>query len=1332
MKATIGVLIFCTDDASVLEQAVRSVVNQTVESAQIFVLVHPDRCEAVKAVLSPITPGFDRIQLVEDWSLAAAANRAIQMSRSAELCIMDSTDRLGPTFFEVTSRFLEEHASVALVTSWPDQWSVGSLRPHRFDLVALLSGCPGPFLARKDAIVAAGQLDPHFRPEEGAAWDLCLTLLKRGNRGSVIPEPLIQTAAARWDRISVLRSLIDKHDTTYGDHILQVLRMQDGAISDLLCANADLERDLAVEIDRESRPAAVNGSAPVESAYLDPGTKTGTAIVIPCFNLGATVVEAVDSALNQTRPPVEIVVVDDGSTDVTTQRVLASLSRPRTRIVRTANFGVAHARNHGIRLTRAPYVLLLDADDLLAPTACERMAAKLDVCPDVHFVTCGAREHGQDEYFPPRPCDLFSSLARTPIHISSMFRRGLWEAVGGFDTALASREDHDFWITAMERGFNGDSVDEPLLIYRIRSDSRSRRGAARNTYVQTMQAIYRKHLPVIRGMLARLLPERETFVQEQIQHHQYLLERYRALGSENTRDVTYRPVAGREGAEVVGGRGLPSPDPPRRGGQLLESLLERHSDGIHGRALLVAYRDRDGFLSGRVIKAAEIVSVDLSGLGHVSRSSFDAVILPQALCFAFDVRAALSQALEALKPGGLLLGVVRAAPADATPGLAWEFTEESLRQVLAESLDGSASTDVELACEGDAIAFALRKSPRVRLPRKASEGNQAIILMYHRIGTLDPTRHLSVRPAHFKDHMEHLGRSFQPLPLQEILDRSANGTLPDRAVAITFDDGYLDALTVASPILRGLGIPATFFVNTDKVERRHERWSDILERIFLSDSAVPSILGLRLSGSSRVIQTGNRQERQAAYNEICDLGLALSSPEREELIETVSAWSLLDLDPRDSHRLLTSKEIVELASVKGHDIGGHTTHHLFLPAHQRAVQHQEVLENKRDLERLLGAPVRFFAYPYGDYTAETVEVAAAASFRGAVTVEPGRVHADSDPLRLPRHSVREMDGARFATWVEQIQSTPSPQRSHATSSSRSGKSAVSEGLVSTIIPAYNRPILLEEAVNSVLAQTYDRCEIIVVDDGSGEETRELCDRLARQHSSIRALHIRHIGLPGLVREEGRKAALGEFIQYLDSDDLIAPTKFEVVVQGLRDHPECDIAYGPTRRYVVGDVPQNVPCELTGQAFDKMLPAFLRQRFWLTPTPVYRRSACDRAGPWTDLPSWQDLEYDMRFAAMGVSLWYYPEFLTDVRDHPELRRSPADFDLRRECVRHVPRAFRMVLEHALRAGITAEDADFRALVADVLMVGLRCRALNLEREVDECLVIARDALGCGTR
>src|SRR5690348_2665066 len=107
-----------------------------------------------------------------------------------------------------------------------------------------------------------------------------------------------------------------------------------------------------------------------------------------------------------------------------------------------------------------------------------------------------------------------------------------------------------------------------------------------------------------------------------------------------------------------------------------------------------------------------------------------------------------------------------------------------------------------------------------------------------------------------------------------------------------------------------------------------------------------------------------------------------------------------------------------------------------------------------------------------------------------------------------------------------------------------------EGLVSTIIPVHNRAALLREAVASALAQTYRPIEIIVVDDGSTDQTRQVCDELAAQYpQEIRVIHQANTG-PGLAREAGRRVARGEFLQYLDSDDLLLPEKFARQVAGL--------------------------------------------------------------------------------------------------------------------------------------------------------------------------------------
>src|SRR6516225_7397394 len=204
-----------------------------------------------------------------------------------------------------------------------------------------------------------------------------------------------------------------------------------------------------------------------------------------------------------------------------------------------------------------------------------------------------------------------------------------------------------------------------------------------------------------------------------------------------------------------------------------------------------------------------------------------------------------------------------------------------------------------------------------------------------------------------------------------------------------------------------------------------------------------------------------------------------------------------------------------------------------------------------------------------------------------------------------------------------------------------------EGLVSAIIPVHNRPLLLREAVASVLAQTYRPTEIIIVDDGSTDETGRQAEEIARTHPNVRAIH-RENGGPGAARETGRLAARGEFIQYLDSDDLLLPTKFELQVAGLRQWGDCAVSYGKTRFYSYGDHPTDVAWKRTGEHIPRMFPSFLQSRWWGTSTPLYRRSVTDLAGPWTELKNEEDWEYDCRIARNGGRLYHSDVFVSDER------------------------------------------------------------------------------------
>jgi peptidoglycan/xylan/chitin deacetylase (PgdA/CDA1 family) len=293
------------------------------------------------------------------------------------------------------------------------------------------------------------------------------------------------------------------------------------------------------------------------------------------------------------------------------------------------------------------------------------------------------------------------------------------------------------------------------------------------------------------------------------------------------------------------------------------------------------------------------------------------------------------------------------------------------------------------------------------------------VLMYHRIANLpSDERHLTVDPAHFRAQMAHLRRHYNPLPLEDMARATQAGMIPERAVAITFDDGYLDALTTASPILREFDIPATFFLNTMDLERENEFWGDTLERIFLEAPAVPKVLELELPGKRLTIPSGTRAERYAAWRTVNQAFYPLPAESRVGLLQLVIEWSGLDVRPRETHRRMVRDEVLALAARPGHDIGAHTTRHLWLTEHSAKIQRHEMAQNKIDLEWLLRRPVLTFAYPYGAHDVSTVETARAIPFRCAVTVEPGLIHSRVDLLKMPRLEAPSDDVAPFSAWLE--------------------------------------------------------------------------------------------------------------------------------------------------------------------------------------------------------------------------------------------------------------------------------------------------------------------------
>jgi glycosyltransferase involved in cell wall biosynthesis len=283
-----------------------------------------------------------------------------------------------------------------------------------------------------------------------------------------------------------------------------------------------------------------------------------------------------------------------------------------------------------------------------------------------------------------------------------------------------------------------------------------------------------------------------------------------------------------------------------------------------------------------------------------------------------------------------------------------------------------------------------------------------------------------------------------------------------------------------------------------------------------------------------------------------------------------------------------------------------------------------------------------------------------------------------------------------------------------------------EGLVTTVIPVRNRPFLLREAVASVLAQTYRPVEIIIVDDGSTDETGFEVKVLAERHPEVQAI-FRQNGGPGAARETGRLAARGEFIQYLDSDDLLQPSKFELQVAGLRRCSDCDVSYGKTRFYRYGDCPTDKAWKRTGERIVTMFPSFLQSRWWGTSTPLYRRKVTDLAGAWTELTNEEDWEYDCRIARDGVRLHYCDSFVSDERsglgDHLSGGGGHTPEKLKSRTHAH-----RLIFEHALRAQITHETKEMQHFARELFLLARQCGAAGLILEARTLFGLARRASG----
>lgn len=345
-----------------------------------------------------------------------------------------------------------------------------------------------------------------------------------------------------------------------------------------------------------------------------------------------------------------------------------------------------------------------------------------------------------------------------------------------------------------------------------------------------------------------------------------------------------------------------------------------------------------------------------------------------------------------------------------------------------------------------------------RLRRRALDAPIDVILLYHRVAEAasDPQL-LAVTPRNFAEQLDALGEHFDIVPLSRIGEIAAGAAAQRPRAAITFDDGYVDNLLLAKPILEARDIPATVFVATAYTDEGYEFWWDELERLVLSPEKWPNSFVLCVNGETVTFDAGDVEPktfaawqthrdwnvtrpddptaRHRVYRELFARLRPMLEDDRRRVLDELAAVANGGIQaairepsnrratseslvpcairaPDLPRRPMTSEELPRLIEGGLIEVGSHTVTHPVLSARSVEEQEIELRESKRRLEELLSRSIERFSYPFGtrkDYTTDTVALVRRAGYALACSnFEPRRAAGKSQQAAEERH--RGIDG----------------------------------------------------------------------------------------------------------------------------------------------------------------------------------------------------------------------------------------------------------------------------------------------------------------------------------
>lgn len=305
-----------------------------------------------------------------------------------------------------------------------------------------------------------------------------------------------------------------------------------------------------------------------------------------------------------------------------------------------------------------------------------------------------------------------------------------------------------------------------------------------------------------------------------------------------------------------------------------------------------------------------------------------------------------------------------------------------------------------------------------RLYEIAMRPGGAIVLMYHSVPDADAAAFVDpenrVAPELFEQQIEYLRAHRRVVPFSSLVDQIAAGECPPAGtVCVTFDDGYLDNLTTAAPILAKYEIPATLFLATGYVERGEPQWSDALHcSIAYRTRDRLSIPSVGLEAANLSAGAALEEARARLHRHL----LASDHGERARLLVEIADQLAPSVSP--PRLTLNWDDVRELRQrYPFFEIGGHTRDHVDLRGRDGASARAEIEACAADLRRELRCQPEHFAFPYERWSAAVRDIVIDCGWRSALGMGTGyRITASSDRYAIPRvETPRSMTALRFKT-----------------------------------------------------------------------------------------------------------------------------------------------------------------------------------------------------------------------------------------------------------------------------------------------------------------------------